>query len=307
MNATFRQLQIFSSFAEHRSVTAAARACHITQPTASMQLKELSEAVGMPLYEQIGKTLYLTSAGMQLEETARAMSDEWARFEQSIEAMKGHTKGRLRVAVASTAKYFIPRILGKFCAKYPEIDIALQILNRDGVVARLRQNLDDLNILSIPPVDLDLERQAFLSNPLVLIAPSTHKLTQRKRLTLRDLAEQSFILRESGSGTRLACDAFFNENGFVPKVRLELGSNEAIKQAVASGLGVGIVSRHALGVNFEAEELAVLPVKGMPIHSNWWVLYPKGKRLSPIASVFLQHLQETAVEIEASFRSVNPK
>lgn len=303
MHATFRQLQIFLSLAEHRSVTAAARACHITQPTASMQLKELSGAVGMPLYEQVGKTLYLTPAGQQLEETARAMSDEWTRFEQSIEAMKGHTKGRLRVAIASTAKYFIPRILGTFCAKYPEIDIALQVLNRDGVVARLRQNMDDLNILSIPPADLDLECQAFLSNPLLLIAPANHKFTERKRLNLRDLAEQSFILRESGSGTRLACDAFFREHGFTPKVRLELGSNEAIKQAVAGGLGVGIVSAHALGVHFEAEALAVLPVLGMPIHSNWWVLYPKGKRLSPIASVFLQHLQETAVEIEATFRS----
>ena len=304
MHATFRQLQIFLSLAEHGSVTAAARACHITQPTASMQLKELSDAVGLPLYEQVGKVLYLTSEGEHLAETARAMSDEWARFEQSVEAMKGHTKGRLRVAVASTAKYFIPRILGSFCAQYPEIDIALQVLNRDGVVARLRQNMDDLNILSIPPEDLELDRHAFLSNPLVLIAPIQHALVQRRRLSLRDLAAQSFILRESGSGTRLACDAFFRENGFTPKVRLELGSNEAIKQAVASELGIGIVSAHALGAHYETEGLAVLPVKGMPIHSNWWVLYPRGKRLSPIASVFLQHLQATAVEIEAAFRSM---
>ncbi|OWW18231.1 LysR family transcriptional regulator [Noviherbaspirillum denitrificans] len=304
MHVTFRQLQIFLSLAEHRSVTAAARACHITQPTASMQLKELSDAVGLPLYEQVGKTLYLTSAGEQLAETARSMSDDWARFEQSIEAMKGHTKGRLRVAVASTAKYFIPRILGSFCAQYPEIDISLQVLNRDGVVARLRQNMDDLNILSMPPEDLELERYAFLSNPLVLIVPADYAFKRKKRLALQELAEQSFILRESGSGTRLACDAFFRENGFKPKVRLELGSNEAVKQAVASGLGIGIISVHALGMHFEAESLAILPVKGMPIHSNWWVLYPKGKRLSPIASVFLKHLQETAADIEAAFQSI---
>jgi DNA-binding transcriptional LysR family regulator len=151
-----------------------------------------------------------------------------------------------------------------------------------------------------PPV---LERQAFLSNPLVLIAPAGHTLARRKRLHLRDLDTQPFILRESGSGTRLACDAFFVEHAFAPKVRLELGSNEAIKEAVAGGLGLGIVSRHALGRHFKSEALAVLPISGMPIHSNWWVLYPKGKRLSPIASVFLKHLQETAVEIEASFLS----
>lgn len=303
MNATFRQLQIFLSLAEHRSVTQAARACHITQPTASMQLKELSNTIGLPLYEQVGKTLYLTPAGEQLEQTARAMSDEWSRLEQSIEAMKGHTKGRLRVAVASTAKYFIPRMLGKFCVQYPEIDIALEVLNRDGVVARLRQNMDDLSILSIPPDDLDLERHAFLSNPLVLIASANHPLTQKKKLTLKDLAGQSFVLRESGAGTRLACNAFFKEHGFTPKVRLELGSNEGIKQAVASGLGIGIMSAHALSGHADSKELAILPVKGLPIHSNWWVLYPKGKRLSPIASVFLRHLQDTAEEIETGFRS----
>ncbi|HEY0843898.1 MAG TPA: LysR family transcriptional regulator [Noviherbaspirillum sp.] len=300
MNATFRQLQVFMAVAEHRNITAAARACHVTQPTVSMQLKELSEAVGLPLYEQIGKRLHLTAAGEALAETSRAIVDEWARLEQTVEAMKGHTKGRLRVAVASTAKYFIPRILGSFCAQYTEIDIALQVLNRDGVVARLRDNADDLYIMSIPPDDIEVERHAFLPNPLVVIAPATHPLAKRKKIALRELADAAFILREPGSGTRRACDAHFAGRRYLPKIRLELGSNEAIKQAVAGGLGVGIISRHALPGRPEDESLVILRVEDFPIHSNWWVLYPKGKRLSPIASVFLERLMQTAAELRVT-------
>ncbi|WP_151634569.1 LysR family transcriptional regulator [Noviherbaspirillum aerium] len=296
MNATFRQLRLFLSFTEHLSITAAAQACHVTQPTVSMQLKELAEAVGMPLYEQIGKRLYLTPAGEALARTARAMEDEWSAFEQHIDAMKGMTRGRLRVAVVSTAKYFVPRLLGAFCASHPDIDIALEVLNRDGVVARLRENRDDLYIMSMPPEDMELERHAFLSNPLEVIAPQAHPLAHGKSITLSELAQLRFILREKGSGTRLACDNHFRKLQFQPDVRLELGSNEAIKQAVAAGMGLAVVSRHALADHPSDEQLAILDVQGFPVLSNWWTLYPKGKRLSPIAAVFLEHLERNARE-----------
>ena len=199
MNATFRQLRLFRAFAEHLSVTAAARACHVTQPTASMQLRELAQGIGMPLYEQVGKRLYLTETGEALARTARAMMDEWTAFEQQVDAAKGMTRGRLRVSVVSTAKYFVPRLLGSFCAAYPEIDIALEVLNRDGVVRRLRDNLDDLYIMSMPPEDLELERHAFLANPLDLIASASHPLVGRRRISLDELAPLRFILREKGS------------------------------------------------------------------------------------------------------------
>lgn len=294
MNATFRQLKLFLSFAEHLSITAAAHACHVTQPTVSMQLKELAESIGMPLYEQIGKRMYLTPAGEALARTARAMVDEWSAFAQHIDAMRGMTRGQLRVAVVSTAKYFVPRLLGEFCASYPDIDIALEVLNRDGVVARLRDNRDDLYIMSMPPDDMELERHAFLSNPLEIIAPLSHPLARRKTVPLASLAELRFILREKGSGTRLACDNHFRRLRFQPDVRLELGSNEAIKQAVAAGMGMAVVSRHALAERPADEKLAVLKVDGFPVQSNWWTLYPKGKRLSPIAAVFLEHLERGA-------------
>lgn len=296
MNATFRQLNLFLALVEHRSITAAARACHVTQPTVSMQLKELADAVGLPLYEQIGKRLYLTAAGEALADTARAMVGEWAAFEQRIDAMKGLTRGQLRVAVVSTAKYFVPRILGSFCTAHPDIDISLEIQNRDGVLGRLRENRDDLYIMSMPPDDKEVEQHAFLPNPLVVIALETHAMARRKNIDVAELAVERFILREQGSGTRLACDAHFARLGFEPQVRLELGSNEAIKQAVAGGLGLSVISRHALTPHLEDEQLVVLDVRGFPVLSNWWTVYPRGKRLSPLASVFLEHLESTARE-----------
>lgn len=295
MNSTFRQLSLFLALAEHGSITAAARACHVTQPTVSMQLRDLADSVGLPLYEQIGKRLHLTAAGEALAETARAMLDEWLAFEQTINAMKGLERGRLRVALVSTAKYFVPRLLGRFCTEHPNIEIALEILNRDGVVARLHENRDDLYIMSMPPEKLELEQHAFLDNPLVLIAPEGHWLAGRP-LELADLSAERFILRESGSGTRLTCDAHFVRSDFAPAVRLELGSNEAIKQAVAGGLGLAVISRHALPARPEDDQLTILDVTGFPLQSRWFTLYPRGKRLSPIATVFLEHLKRSAYE-----------
>lgn len=297
MYYTRRQLQLFLAVAEHGGVSAAARACHVTQPTVSMQLRELADAVGLPLYEQIGRQLHLTPAGEALVATARAMNDEWSAFEQRIAALKGLTEGRLRVAVVSTAKYFIPRMLGQFCKQHPGIDVALAVENRDGVVARLRGNADDLYIMSQPPADIEVERHTFLPNPLVVIAPRTHPLASRKRIALERLAGEPFVMREPGSGTRLACEAHFAAAGFVPRVRLELGSNEAIRQAVEGELGLGIVSMHALAGVAPGERPAVLPVSGFPIRSSWSILYPRGKRLSPIASVFLDYLKATAGEL----------
>ncbi len=296
MNVTFRQLRLFLALADHLSITAAARACHVTQPTVSMQLKEMSEAVGLPLYETVGKRLYLTAAGEALAATARTMVDEWSAFEQQVDAMKGVTRGRLRIAVVSTAQYFVPRLLGSFCEAHPDIEIALEVLNRDGVVGRLRGNRDDLYIMSMPPEGVDLERHAFLTNPLEVVAPLAHPLARRDAVGLAELAGMRFLLRERGSGTRLACDEHFRRAGFQPDVRLELGSNEAIKQAVAAGMGLSVLSRHALARHPRDEGLAVVRVEGFPLQSNWWTLYPRGKRLSPVAAVFLEHLERNARE-----------
>ena len=290
MNITFRQLRLFLALADTGSVSAAAKAMHVTQPTASMQLKEVSQSVGLPLYEVVSKKIYLTDVGKELAATARAVAQAWDGFEQNVDAIKGLSRGKLRVAVVSTAKYFMPRLVGSFCTKHPAIDVSLEILNRDGVVQRLRDNLDDLYIMSRPPVDMDLGDEVFMPNPLVLIAPNNDPLVKRKSVPLHELAQRRFILREKGSGTRMVGDQFFKTMKFRPDVRLELGSNEAVKESVAGGLGLGVISRHALHGLKKEHGVSVIEVKGFPLPSAWHIVHPTSKKMSPLALAFKQHV-----------------
>ena len=290
MHITFRQLKLFLAVVDHASVSAAAKAMHITQPTASMQLKEISQSVGLPLYEVIGKKIFFTDTGLELAHTARQMMQAWELFEQQVDAAKGLSKGKLKVSVVSTAKYFMPRLIGQFCKQHPAVDVSLEILNRDGVVKRMHDNLDDLYIMSQPPKDVPLHDNVFLSNPLVAIAANANSLTKLSAVTLSQLSEQRFILREKGSGTRMVADSFFKKHKLKVDIRMELGSNEAIKEAVAGGLGIGILSQHALHGHRKENGVTVLPVKGFPIMSQWHIVHHAKKQLSPIALGFKQHL-----------------
>ncbi len=293
MHLTFRQLRLVMALADTGSVSAAARVMHVTQPTASMQLREITESVGLPLYEVVGKKLYLTDVGRQLAETARSMTQTWEAFEQSIDSVKGLSRGKLRIAVVSTAKYFMPRLIGSFCRKHAQIDVALEILNRDNVVQRLRQNLDDLYIMSMPPADMDLLDETFMDNPIVVIAPAGDPLTRASQIPLETLSTQRFILREKGSGTRMSADAHFRRHRFRPDIRLELGSNEAVRESVAGGLGLGVLSQHALHGHTREHGVKVLDVQGFPLPSVWHIVHPKAKKLSPVAQAFKFHLQNT--------------
>jgi DNA-binding transcriptional LysR family regulator len=295
MNVSFRQMRLFLALAETGSVSGAARVMHVTQPTASMQLREMSESVGLPLYELIARRIHLTEVGLELARTARAMVTEWEAFGQKVDNLKGLTRGRLRIAAVSTAQYFIPRLLGSFCRRHPDIDVSLQVLNRDGVLGRMRENRDDLYIMSQPPKDIELEDRVFMSNPLLVIAPPTHRLAGQRRIALRELRSELFILRESGSGTRMAVDQHFRGARFSPLVRLELGSNEAIREAVAAGLGLSVLSSHALGPSGpHARGVATLQVQGFPLPSQWHLVWHKGKRLSPVGQAFSDHLLKPA-------------
>lgn len=289
MHVTFRQLRLFQSLADTGSVSRAAAAQNVTQPTASAQLKEITESVGLPLYEVIGRQVHLTDAGHRLAQTARAISSEWEIFEQYVDGVKGLSRGRLRIAAVTTAKYFIPRLVGNFCKLHPAVDVSLEVLNRDGVVARLRENLDDIYIMTTPPDSLDLDDQVFMDNPLVLIAAQGAFPRKSGVMTLAQLKAQRFILRERGSGTRMAVDQHFRKHRFKPDIRMELGSNEAIKEAVAGGLGIGIVSLHALSHD-KPRELQILKATGFPILSRWHVVHLRPRRLSPIASAFKESL-----------------
>ncbi len=289
-HATFRQLKVFEATARHLSFTRAAEELHLTQPTVSMQIKQLTGTVSMPLFEQIGKRIHLTGAGQELYQTCRDVFGSLERFEMNIADRKGMKKGRLRLAVITTAEYFAPRLLGPFCQHYPGVDVSLQVTNRESILQRLVENLDDLYILGQPPENLDVHSQPFLENPLVVVAPRSHPLAKRKRIPLKQLSEEPFLMREAGSGTRIAAQRLFDEHGIRLNIRMELGSNEAIKQAIAGGLGVSVLSRHTLALEGASGPLTILDVQHFPIQRHWYLVYPAGKQLSVVARTFCDYL-----------------
>lgn len=290
MHVSLRQLRTFEAVARLKSFSRAAAELHVTQPTVSKQIRLLHEEVGLLLLEQIGKKIFLTEAGEQLYATCADWLETWGRFEQTIANLKGVKQGRLRIATVTTTQFFMPRLLGPFCAQYPGIDVALEVVNRDRLLERLARNQDDLYVMGVPPEGLDIECEPFLENPLGVIAPKTHPLAQRKRIRFADLANEPFIMREHGSGTRLTVERALKERNVPMRIKMELGSNEAIKQAVAGGLGLAILSQSTLRLDPSLEDVVVLNVEGFPIKRYWYVVRPKDKQLSVVAQAFLDFL-----------------
>jgi DNA-binding transcriptional LysR family regulator len=296
--ATMRQLRVFEAVARHAGFSRAAAELHLSQPTVSMQVKQLSGAVGLPLFEQIGKKIYLTDAGLALRATGAEMFEAWARLEMQVADLKGLKQGRLRIAAVTTAKYVVPRLLGPFCQAHPGVDVAMEVGNRSAILERLARNEDDLTIMGVPPRGMDMVSHPFAENPLVIVAPRGHALAGRRNLPLSKLAGQPFLMRETGSGTRLAADRFLRERGLRLTVKMELGSNEAIKQAVAGGLGLSILSLHALGPDAAPKSLVALDVEGLPILRHWYIVHPAGKRLSVVAQAFYAYLKAEGSQIQ---------
>ena len=289
-HATLHQLRIFEAIARRKNFTRAAEELFLTQPTVSAQIKQLTDIVGMPLFEQIGKRIFLTVAGEALYKTGRNIFEQLALFEMSVADMQGLKKGSLRIATVSTTKYFMPRFLGPFCHRYPGIDVSMQVMNRENILERLGENLDDLYVFGQPPENIDVASQAFLTNPLVVVAPRGHPLVGKKKIPLQRLAEERFIMREAGSGTRMATERLFEQHGIPIRVRLELGSNEAIKQAIIAGLGIAVLSAHTLVLDNASGEFNILDVKGFPLRRHWYAVHPAGKQLSIVARAFLDYL-----------------
>ncbi|ADE84345.1 LysR family transcriptional regulator [Rhodobacter capsulatus] len=290
MRCTLRQLQVFAAVARHASYTRAAEELHLTQPAVFTQVKQLEDALGAVLLDRIGKRLFLTEAGQAVLATARETLEGIERLEMQLADLQGLRRGRLRLAIVSTAQYFLPRLLGAFCTENPGIEVALTVTNRQTVIARLAANEDDLCILGQPPEGLDVVARPIARNAILVLAPPGHPLAGVTAVPFAALAEAPFILREPGSGTRAAAEKFFAENGIRPQVRMELGSNEAIKAAVAAGLGLAILSQDTITLEAETGRLAVLDVQGFPLLRVWNVAYPRGKHLSVAARAFLAHL-----------------
>ena len=261
-------------------------------------VKQLSEAVGLPLFEQIGKRIYLTDAGRALQATSAEMFDAWGRLEMQVADLKGLKRGRLRISAVTTAKYVVPRLLGPFCQTHPGVDVSMEIGNRSAIIERLQRNEDDLTIMGVPPRGMDIVSHSFAENPLIIVAPRGHALAGGRRIPWSKLAGQPFLMREQGSGTRLAADRFLRERGLHLNVKMEIGSNEAIKQAVAGGMGLSILSLHALGPDAAPRSLVALNVEGLPIRRHWYIVHPAGKRLSVVAQTFFSYLKAEGSEIK---------
>ncbi|MGL4883328.1 MAG: LysR substrate-binding domain-containing protein, partial [Waterburya sp.] len=297
IQATLHQLKVFETVARNGSFTRAAEELLITQPTVSSQVKQLTKSVGLPLFEQIGKSLYLTDAGKELLVTCQGIFEQLNNFEIKIADLKGTKQGQLKLAVITTAKYFIPRLLGSFCQKYPGIDVALKVVNHHEIQQRMLDNKDDLYIVSNPNRDIDLKTQAFLNNPLVVVARKDHPLAMKSNINLQELNDQPFIMREQGSGTREAIVQLFSKYDISVKVKLELGSNEAIKQAISGGLGMSILSEHCLISERASGELTILDFEHFPIKRRWFAAHLAGKKLSVIAETFLEYLLEESPKL----------
>ena len=289
-HATLHQLRIFHTVAQHNSFARAAEALHLSPPTLSLQVKQLSETVGQPLFEQVGKKIFLTAAGATLAEACSDIEVRMERLSQDLSALQGVERGSLKLAILTTVKYTVPKLLGGFCAAHPGIEVAMLVGNREMLLQRLANNQDDLYIMGQPPEHLDVICEDFADNPLVVVAPPNHPLVGQSRIVPKRLAQEPFILREPGSGTRLTAEKFFTERGITLRNRLEVGSNEAIKQTVAGGLGLAVLSSTTVVAELALGELVQLDVQGFPLIRRWQVVYPRGKRLSAATLAFKQWL-----------------
>jgi len=290
MNLTIRQLRVFEAVAQHSSFTKAADELYLSQPAVSMQIKQLEENVGLPLFEKLGRKIHLTEAGRELHIYGKAIFRQLEEMEEVLEAQKGVNRGRLDIAVASTINCFAPRAMGLFSRQYPGVKLSLEVTNRKNLMRLLEENEKDIILMGKPPENLDLESVPFMDNPLVVIAPTGHPLAKEKNITLERIAEETFLVREPGSGTRLAMERFFEEQGITPIKGMELVGAEAIKQAVRAGLGLAVVSAHTIDLEVETGRLVALDIESFPLMRKWFMVHRSGKRLSPSAQAFCDFL-----------------
>lgn len=304
-NTTLRQLRIFEAVARHLSYTRAAQELYLTQPAISMQIKQLENNIGLPLFEQLGKRIYLTEAGRELHHYGRHITQQLAEAEAVLSELKGITRGRLNISVVSTAKHFAPYLLAIFSKRFEGTTVSLNVTNRETLLRQMMSNERDMVIMGVPPKQDDIIAEPFMENPLVVIAPCDHSLCGQRNIPLTRLQQETFLMREQGSGTRIAMERHFTEQDVTLTSRMEMNSNEAIKQGVQAGLGLGIVSRHTIDLEVEVDRLAILDVALFPIIRHWYLVHQRNKRLSPVAQALKEFILSEAKDLLDNMRSGN--
>jgi DNA-binding transcriptional LysR family regulator len=297
MNITLRQLKVFSSVAKHLSFTRAAEELHLTQPAVSMQVKQLEGQLEIPLFEQLGKKIYLTEAGEEVQHYSRSITQQLDDMATALANLKGLEHGKLRISVATTANYFAPHLLAAFTRRYPGVNVILDVTNRQTLLRQLAENEVDMVIMGKPPAEMELEAGAFMKNPLVIIAPPDHHLVGQPQIPLKQLEQEVFLLREPGSGTRSAMERFFAQHKITITASMEVSSDEAIKQSVQAGLGLSVMSQDAVEMELTLGRLKILDIADFPIQRYWFVVHRKGKRLSAIAQAFKDFLLDEAAAL----------
>jgi DNA-binding transcriptional LysR family regulator len=286
MNITFRQLEVFEVVARLLSYTKASKELHLSQPAVSMQIKQLEENTGLPLFEQVGRKTYLTEAGREMYHYCRTIAEQLEEAGEVLEQLKGLKSGRLEITVATTANAFATRMLSMFNKQHEGSTVSLDVTNREHLLRQLADNEKDIAIMGRPPEDADLVTEPFADNPLVVVAAPDHPLVAEQPIPLYMLQDQTFVVREKGSGTRTAMQRFFEEHNLSITSSMEMNENEAIKQAVQAGMGLGIVSIHTIELELETNRLIILDVEDFPIMRHWYLVHRKEKRLSPITRAF---------------------
>ena len=288
-HATLHQLKIFHALTRHMSMSRTAKALNLTRSAVSIQVRQLAESAGTPLMEKVGKQLYLTDAGKVMADGCRDMMNRMERLDQELAMLKGVENGRLRLAIITNAKYFVPDLLGRFCELHPTIEISLFVGNRGEVIERLKRNEDDLYVLGRIPKEVPVQADAFAENPLVVVGPPNHPLARERDIDPARLAKEPFILREPGSGTRMVMLDFFERCKVELNMRMELGSNEAIKQCVMAGLGISVLSHNNLQQEIASGRIAVLDVAGFPLKRQWHLIHLRDRVLSPTTDAFRRY------------------
>jgi DNA-binding transcriptional LysR family regulator len=289
---TLRQLRVFEQVARLRSISAAAGVSHLTQPAVSMQLKALEQECGLPLTELLGRQLRLTEAGDAVAACARRLQHELDQLEEQLAAMRGQQHGKLNVGIVSTAKYFASHLLATFTERHPGTVLSLQVENRARILQLLADNDIDLAIMGVPPESLDAVALAFADHPHGLVLPPTHAASARSRVRLADLGDETFLVREPGSGTRTVMERYFAVEKFSPRKVIQMTGNEAIKQAVMAGLGIGFLSLNTLALERGLGLLHIPKVSGLPVVRRWHVVHRRGKQLLPLALAFRDFVRD---------------
>ena len=297
MRLTFRQLKIFESVARHANYSKAARELFLSQPAVSMQIRQMEEEVGMPLFDRSGKRVIVSQAGEELLRCSRGIHQQLEELEFAIDELKGLKRGRLHLTMASTASYFAPHLIAAFHHEHPGAEVTLDVTNRAGLLEALDNNITDMAIMGRPPDGHDLCGIPFMDNPMVIIAWPDHPLARRRGIPLSEVANESFIVRERDSGTRMAAERFFAQHDIELTAGMEMNRSEAIKQAVEAELGLGIVSLHTLEMELALNMLAVLDVEDFPIMRQWHIVHRKGKRFAAIPEAFRNFLLSEACNL----------